>query len=67
VESFLGFANFYQYFIKNFSHMVKPLISSKEKRNGNGKKNIRRNSRNSRIKSQVNQYLSCQREKENSE
>ena len=67
VKSFLGFANFYQYFIKNFSHTVKPLINSKKKRNGNGKKNIRRNSRNSRIKSQVNQYLPYQREKENSE
>ena len=31
VESFLGFANFYQHFIKNFSHMAKPLNKLKGK------------------------------------
>ena len=30
MESFLGFANFYQWFIKNFSHIVKPLNKLKE-------------------------------------
>ena len=28
----LGFANFYQYFIKNFSHTVKPLNEFKGKK-----------------------------------
>ncbi len=32
VESFLRFANFYQHFIKNFSHMAKPLNELKEKK-----------------------------------
>jgi len=32
VESFLGFANFYQCFIKNFSHMAKPLNELKGKK-----------------------------------
>jgi len=32
VESFLGFANFYQYFIKNFSHTAKSLNELKEKK-----------------------------------
>jgi len=32
VESFLGFANFYKQFIKNFSHMVKPLNELKGKK-----------------------------------
>ena len=32
VESFLGFANFYRQFIKNFSHMAKPLNELKEKK-----------------------------------
>ena len=32
VESFLGFANFYQHFIKNFSHMAKPLNKLKGKK-----------------------------------
>jgi len=32
VESFLEFANFYQYFIENFSHMAKPLIKLKRKK-----------------------------------
>jgi len=31
VESFLGFANFYQRFIKNFSHTAKTLNELKEK------------------------------------
>jgi len=31
VESFLGFANFYQRFIQNFSHMAKPLNDLKGK------------------------------------
>ena len=30
VESFLEFTNFYKYFIKNFSHIVKPLNKLKE-------------------------------------
>ena len=32
VESFLEFANFYRYFIKNFSHIVKPLNELKGKK-----------------------------------
>ena len=32
MESFLGFANFYRQFIKNFSHMVKPLNELKGKK-----------------------------------
>jgi len=32
VESFLGFANFYQRFIKNFSHIAKPLNGLKGKK-----------------------------------
>ena len=32
VESFLGSANFYRQFIKNFSHTAKPLNELKEKR-----------------------------------
>ena len=32
VESFLGFANFYRQFIKNFSHTAKPLNELKEKK-----------------------------------
>ena len=32
VESFLGFANFYQRFIKNFSHMAKFLNKLKGKK-----------------------------------
>ena len=32
VESFLGFANFYRWFIKNFSHMAKPLNELKGKK-----------------------------------
>jgi len=32
VESFLGFVNFYQHFIKNFSHTAKPLNKLKRKR-----------------------------------
>jgi len=32
VESFLGFANFYRWFIKNFSHMTKPLNELKGKK-----------------------------------
>ena len=33
VESFLGFANFYQQFIQNFSHMAKLLNKLKSKKN----------------------------------
>jgi len=33
MESFLGFANFYRQFIKNFSHMTKPLNELKGKKN----------------------------------
>jgi len=32
VKSFLGFANFYQRFIQNFSHMVRPLNKLKGKK-----------------------------------
>jgi len=32
VESFLGFANFYQCFIQNFSHIAKPLNELKGKK-----------------------------------
>jgi len=32
VESFLGFANFYQQFIKNFSHTVRSLNKLKGKK-----------------------------------
>jgi len=32
VESFLGFANFYRCFIKNFSYIVKPLNELKGKK-----------------------------------
>ena len=32
VESLLEFANFYRYFIKNFSHIVKPLNELKGKK-----------------------------------
>jgi len=32
VESFLGFANFYQRFIQNFSHMARPLNKLKGKK-----------------------------------
>jgi len=31
VESFLGFANFYRWFIKDFSHTAKPLNELKGK------------------------------------
>ena len=30
--SFLGFANFYQHFIQNFSHTTKPLNELKDKK-----------------------------------
>ena len=40
VESFLGFVNFYQRFIQNFSYMTRPLNDLKGKKNGNEKKNI---------------------------
>jgi len=32
VESFLEFANFYRWFIKNFSHMARPLNKLKGKK-----------------------------------
>ena len=32
MESFLGFANFYQHFIKNFSYITKPLNKLKGKK-----------------------------------
>ena len=41
VESFLVFVNFYQRFIKNFSHIAKPLNKLKGKKNGNIKKTSR--------------------------
>jgi len=46
VESFLGFANFYRWFIKNFSHMARLLNELKEKKSGNREKNNRKYSRN---------------------
>jgi len=33
VESFIGFANFYHHFIKNFSHIARPLNKLKGKAN----------------------------------
>jgi len=42
VESFLEFANFYQQFIKNFSYTARSLNELKEKKSGNGKKNIKK-------------------------
>ena len=44
-----------------------PLMSSREKRNGIGQKNIKRYLKNSRTRLQVNQYFSFQRGKINSE
>jgi len=38
VESFLGFANFYQYFIQNFSHTARPLNELKGKKEWKWKK-----------------------------
>ena len=38
MESFLGFANFYQYFIQNFSHTVKLLNELKDKKDWKWKK-----------------------------
>ena len=38
VESFLGFANFYQCFIHNFSHTVRPLNRLKDKKEWKWKK-----------------------------
>jgi len=35
VESFLGFVNFYQWFIKNFSHTTKPFNKLKGKKEWN--------------------------------
>ena len=32
MENFLGFVNFYKQFIKNFSHIVRPLNELKEKK-----------------------------------
>ena len=32
IESFLGFANFYRYFIQNFSHTARPLNELKSKK-----------------------------------
>ena len=55
VESFLGFANFYQRFIQNFSYIAKPLNELKGKKewmwnkeHDNGTKNMTKPSRNSR-------------------
>jgi len=41
VESFLGFANFYRWFIKDFSHITVPLNRLKKKENRNGQKKNR--------------------------
>ena len=38
MESFLGFANFYQYFIQNFSHTAKLLNELKDKKDWKWKK-----------------------------
>jgi len=38
VESFLGFANFYQYFIQNFSYTARPLNELKGKKEWKWKK-----------------------------
>jgi len=35
MESFLGFTNFYQQFIKNFSHTARPLNELKGKKKWN--------------------------------
>ena len=45
MESFLGFANFYKWLIKNFSHIARLLNELKEKKSGNGEKNNRKYSR----------------------
>ena len=42
-------------------------MNSKERKNGNGKKNTKRHLKNWRIRLQVNQYLYYLEEKENSE
>ena len=42
MKSFLGFANFYRQFIKNFSHMAKPLNELKGKRNWKWEKEYQR-------------------------
>jgi len=41
IESFLGFANFYQQFIHNFSHMAKPLNELKGKKEWKWKEELK--------------------------
>ena len=67
VESFLGFPNFYRHFIKNFSHTVKPLNKLKNKKNENGKRNIKRYLKNWKTILLINQYLLYLEKKKNSE
>ena len=38
IESFLGFTNFYRYFIQNFSHIARPLNELKGKKEWKWKK-----------------------------
>ena len=47
VESFLEFANFYQCFIKNFSHMTKPLneLNGKKEQKWDDKKELEKDDR----------------------
>jgi len=42
-------------------------MNQRARRNGNGRKNIKRHLKNSRKKSQVNQFFLYQEERENSE
>jgi len=69
VEIFLGFANFYRHFIKNFGHIAKYLIELKGKKEykwENEHQKVFKELMN-KIKSLVNQYLLYLEEKENSE
>ena len=63
MESFLGFANFHQYFIQNFSHTAKLLNKLKGKKEWKWKEE---HLKNSRRRSQVNRYWHYPEEKENS-
>ncbi len=46
VESFLGFANFYRWLIKNFSHTARSLNELKGKKEWKWEKNSRRHLKN---------------------
>ena len=48
VESFLGFANFYRRFIKNFSYMARLLNELKKRKNRSEQTNIKRHLKNSK-------------------